>query len=329
MTSLSSFATTLNLWHIEDFSIQLLAGILADSSKFYRSFEIPKRRGGARKIDAPYPILAGVQQALVHDLRNRCDVSEHAYAYCRRRSAVMHASSHLGCEELLTVDIENFFGSITRQQIHQTLLESNLDTSYAHIASLVSTLQGVLPQGAPTSPLLSNVVFNALDVRFARLAAHLGIVYTRYADDLAFSGKNIPRNLPGLIDEILSSKGYRLNPAKTMLKVKGAKKIITGVSISTGVPKAPRRFVRSVRAEVHYVEKNLGRFSSLSSIDPLTYERILGKLNYWLQIEPNNVYASRKKEILSEAHQRFLNLSRDFNLEDYIGESDINIFTAL
>jgi len=318
MSILRTFADELDLWEIDGFSIQILAGILSDPSKYYRSFEIPKRRNGIRKIDAPYPLLTRIQQALNQGLRIRCKVSEHSYAYFRGRSAIMHASAHLGCRELLTVDIENFFGSITRQQIHQVLLSNDIDSDFAHIASLVSTLRGALPQGAPTSPLLSNVVFHKLDLRFSKLADRLGIIYTRYADDLAFSGKSIPRSLINLIDKILASQGYRLNPQKTRLKVDGARKIVTGVSISGGVPKAPREFVRSVRAEVHYVEKNLDRFSTLTHVDPFVYERILGKLNYWLQIDPDNIYALRKKNLISEAHQRFLNLSSNFNLESCI-----------
>jgi len=314
MTVLYPFSDELSLWEIRDFSIQTLAGILSNSSKYYRSFEIPKRRGGLRKIDAPYPILEQIQRALVRYLQNRCEISECAYAFCRGKNAVMHASSHVGSNEILTVDVENFFGSITRQQIQQTLLINNIESDNSHIASLISTLNGVLPQGAPSSPFLSNAVFHALDVRFSRLASHLELNYTRYADDLAFSGQSIPRNLPRLIDKILSSKGYNLNSMKTKLKINGARKIITGVSISSGVPKAPRQFVRSVRAEVHRIEKNIGQFSASISIDPFIYERVLGKLNYWLQIEPNNEYAIKKRKLIGEAHQRFLNLSADLSL---------------
>ncbi|WP_321951620.1 reverse transcriptase family protein [Burkholderia cenocepacia] len=318
MTILSLFSATMNLWEIEDFSTQILGGILADSEKYYRSFQLPKRKGGMREINSPYPVLAQIQQALTKYLRDQCFVSEHAYAYCRGRNAVMHATSHLGCDELLTVDIHDFFGSITRQQIHQSLLKNSIDANYSHIISVLATRKGILPQGAPTSPLLSNIVFSPLDLRFSRLAIKLGINYSRYADDLAFSGPRIPRNLPKLVEKILSEKNYRLNPQKTTLKIKGAKKIITGVSISGGTPKPPRKFVRSVRAEVYQVEKNINTLSSLSKIDPLSYERVLGKLNYWLQIEPHNKYALDKKNLISEAHQNFLNLSSSFDRNEYL-----------
>lgn len=318
MTSLSIFATDLNLWEIKDFSIPILYSILADSSKYYRSFEIPKRRGGNRTIHCPYPVLAQIQKELLLTLQEQCATSEYSYAYCRGKNAIMHASVHLGCDELLTVDIENFFGSITRQQVHQALLGAGFENSFAHFASLVATLHGVLPQGASTSPLLSNVVFGPLDERLSRLASHLKIKYTRYADDLAFSGNNIPRNLPKLIEKIILEKGYKLNKEKTALKIKGAKKIITGVSISSGTSKPPRQFVRSTRAAVHNLEKSIGKLSAANSLDPLSYERTLGKLNYWLQIEPKNSYVARKKKILSEAHQRFLGLGAEFNLDDYI-----------
>lgn len=318
MTNLASFAKTLALWNIKDFSIRILFGILYDSSKYYRSFQIPKRRGGTRKIDAPYPILGQIQKSLFLYLQDYCQISEYAYAYQSGRNAIMHASAHLGCNELLTIDIKDFFNSTKRQKIYQVLIKANLDNDFAHVASLISTLNGVLPQGAPTSPLLSNAVFSPIDARLARLATHLDLTYTRYADDLAFSGKKISRNLPKLVEKIISEQGYQLNPTKTVLKVQDKKKIITGVSISSGIPKPPRQFVRSLRANIHYIEKNFGQLSDLNNLDPLIYERILGKLNYWLQIEPNNIYAIQKKKTISAAHQHFLGLSSNFNLNNYI-----------
>lgn len=320
MTNLVSFSDTIQLVD-EDCPIQQLAGILSDSSKFYRSFEMMKRTGGIRQIDVPYPILARVQKALFHHLRNCCNVSEYAYAFCSGKNAIMHAQIHLGGDELLTADIENFFGSITRQRVQQSLLSHGFDSSFSHIASLVSTLRGVLPQGASTSPLLSNLVFNKLDIRFSRLANSLGLIYSRYADDLAFSGKNIPRNLPSTLKKILSSQGYILNEKKTKLKVKGARKIITGVSISSGTLKAPRTFVRTLRAEVNFLERNIENLSTLICAEPMIYERTIGKLNYWLQIEPNNAYALQKKSVLSIAHQNFLNLSADFDLDSYLAKA--------
>lgn len=320
MISLYSFIDELSFSEIPNFSVTMLAGVLADSSKFYRTFKIPKRSGGLRKIESPYPILSQIQRAILDNLCARCVVSDSAYAYIKDKNAIKHAVAHVNSVEVLTVDIKNFFGSITRQQVHEALLNNNIDNNFSHIISLVTTLNGTLPQGAPTSPFLSNIVFYPLDVRLGRLATYFGLIYTRYADDLAFSGESIPRNLVNLISNILHQKNFSLNSSKTMLKVKNSKKIITGVSISSGVPKAPRRFVRSLRAEIHYLQKNMSNLSSLSHIEPLIFEKVLGKLNYWLQIEPENQYAKLKKETLSEAHQNFLRLSTDFNLYSYLKE---------
>ncbi|MRV73566.1 hypothetical protein GJ700_17780 [Duganella sp. FT92W] len=318
MDILESFSKELNLFSLDGFSVQLLAGAIADSSKFYRSFKIPKRRGGNREISAPFPFLANIQKAIANKLRDRIPSSDNAFAYREGRNAIMHASTHLGNRELLTVDIRDFFGSITRQQIHQSLLECNFDGNFSHISSLLSTLHGTLPQGGCASPILSNLVFYSLDIRLARLASALDITYSRYADDLAFSGDYIPRNLPRMVEKIIKEKGFALNNEKTKLKIFGARKIITGVSISSGKPKAPRQFVRALRAEVHALENNKNRLHSLTVFDPLRYERVLGKLNYWLQIEPNNSYAIEKRIGISIAHQKFLGLSANFKLEDYI-----------
>jgi hypothetical protein len=308
---LYSFADKLALREIEGFSIDSLAAILANSSLFYRSFEIPKRRGGFRKVSAPYPLLGAIQKSLHKVLLPLTEVSPEAFAYITGRNAIQHAQRHLGHAELLTLDIKDFFPSIKRQRVHQVLLDAGADADFAHIASLLVTLQGALPQGAATSPLLSNLVFVKSDHRLRSLAASLGLVYTRYADDLAFSGSHIPRNLPKTISQILREGGFELDDRKTTLKLSSARKIITGVSISSGKLKAPRSFVRMLRSEIHRLESR-----EIPMRDPLAFERVLGRLNYWLQVEPENAYATLKKSVLSTLHQEFLALSADFSVEN-------------
>ncbi|MCY1463651.1 hypothetical protein D9M71_815740 [compost metagenome] len=104
-----------------------------------------------------------------------------------------------------------------------------------------------------------------------------------------------------------------MNHKKTQLKISGAKKILTGVSISTGVLKAPKEFKRKLRAQVYELEMHAGQLSKMESFDPMIYERVLGRINYLLQIEPGNKYALRKKKILSTRHQEFMSLAGDYS----------------
>jgi len=317
MMKLEDFSEQFSLNTIPGYSVPFLAGVLADPSKYYRFFYIPKRRGGVRRIDAPYPVLSEIQRRIVDRLAERYSISESAFAYVAGRNTVQHALHHVGQDELLLVDINDFFGSVTRQAIFQSLEAQSEFSTCTHAIALICTLNGVLPQGAPSSPFLSNLAFKAFDYRLGRLASRLNLVYSRYADDLAFSGQMIPRNFPSYLNRLLSSGGYSLNFKKTTLKVKGAKKIITGVSISSGEVKAPRSFVRDLRARIHYIERRMGQVSSGPVLDPLVYERAIGRLNYLLQIEPANQYALRKKASLSQQHRRFLALSASFNEDSY------------
>lgn len=111
-----------------------------------------------------------------------------------------------------------------------------------------------------------------------------------------------------MVGKIILEYGFFLNEKKTQFKLDGRKKIVTGVSISSGELKAPRVFKRKLRAQIYELERNVSNLARLPSFDPLVYERLLGRLNYLLQIEPENQYAKAKKKTISESHQRFLGL---------------------
>lgn len=289
----------------------VVPAMLAEPDKFYRSFSIKKKRGGFRVISSPYPSLALIQNKIFRNVLSAIDVHENSFAYRKKLNAIQHASIHVENDELLLLDIKDFFPSISRQMIFQSLEKHKISEKICYLISILCTLNGCLPQGACTSPLLSNIIFKSLDHRFQRLAESLDLVYSRYADDLAFSGKRIPRHLPKIVQEILQTKDFNLNPSKTRLKILGAKKIITGISISSGVLKAPKSFKRSLRAQIYELEKCSDDLSRLPILDPMIYERVLGKINYLLQIEPANKYALEKKICLSQRHQDFLGLNRD------------------
>jgi hypothetical protein len=104
----------------------------------------------------------------------------------------------------------------------------------------------------------------------------------------------------------VASGGFRLNPKKTKLKIEGAKKIITGVSISSGVAKAPKSFKRKLRAQIYELNRHVDNLADAPVLDPFVYERVLGRLNYLLQIEPDNAYALQQKSVLSNRHREFL-----------------------
>ncbi|EPH0779131.1 reverse transcriptase family protein [Pseudomonas aeruginosa] len=291
----------------------ILSRIIADPPSFYRRFNIPKRRGGVRVIHSPFPSLANVQKSILTNVLADIPVSEYAFAYVSGRNAILHAKIHRESPELLKLDINRFFPSITRQMVFEALQSHGLSSKVSYFLSWLCTHKNELPQGACTSPVLSNIVFSTMDFRLSRLASEVGLSYSRYADDMAFSGGYVPRNLSRSISKILLEGGFYLNESKTQLKLAGSKKILVGVSISTGCLKAPKEFKRKLRAQIYELEKHSGNLSEVNDFDPLIYERVLGRINYLLQIEPDNRYALEKKRELSEMHQRFLSLGAGFS----------------
>ncbi len=287
-----------------DDTISQLNNIFNSPSSNYRTFNIPKRKGGFRKIDSPFPTLNYIQKLILERYLSSLKIHDMCFSYMKNKNAIGHAKHHLGEKELLTLDIKNFFPSISTKMVFDVLTVNKIDTSIAGYISTFCTLNDQLPQGASTSPALSNAVFYFLDVRLARLAESLNLKYSRYADDLAFSGEKIPRNLIKMIRGIIACKGFILNDGKTRLKLDGYKKIITGVSISNGVAKAPKSFKRALRAQIYELEKNKLDLFNMPNFEPSIYEKTLGKINYLLQIEPENTYALSKKD----------SLLRDFNI---------------
>jgi RNA-directed DNA polymerase len=147
-----------------------------------------------------------------------------------------------------------------------------------------------LPQGAATSPQLSNIIFYKSDVRLARLAEAFKLTYTRYADDLAFSGEEVPRALARYVETILSEEGFAIRRDKTRFCTSGNRKILTGLLVSGNKPRVPPSFRRDVARDVYYI----GKFGYLSHVtkrkigDPFYIDRLYGRLIFWKHIEKEN-----------------------------------------
>ena len=287
-------------------NLTVVSSILFSAQHHYREFKIPKRKGGFRKITTPYPTLHLLQARIKSKFFDDFKIHTKAYAFENGKNAIEHARLHCGSKELLTLDINDFFSNIKRDKVFSIFYELGIDSDLAKQLSYLCTLDGALPQGACTSPKLSNAIFHHLDCRLEKLAQSFSLEYSRYADDLAFSGEKVPKRFIGIVDKILSDGNFKLNVGKTKLKVEGSKKIITGVSISSGKVKAPKSFKRELRAQIFELEKNKDNLYEMPNFDPLIYEKTLGKINYLLQVEPNNEYAKNKRKIILNNYKELL-----------------------
>lgn len=278
-----------------------LTTVVNSASDFYRRFEIPKRAGGSRIITAPYPSLKYMQKWIYDNILANRKVHFCANGFVHDHSILTNAQTHENCKMLLKMDISDFFGSIPQNYIinyfHKEL-GYNLNVSW--ILSSICCLNGSLPQGAPTSPTLSNLISMSLDRRLYRLAKWFGLKYTRYADDLAFSGYDIPITFIRYVDGVVKGCGLEINQSKTRLYGDGGSKIIAGISLATGRPRVPREYRHKLRHELYYVKRyGLVGHMKHNKIRRANYpESLLGKINFWLYIEPDNLFALEMRDNL-------------------------------
>lgn len=277
-----------------------MQAMINGTSKFYREFTIKKRSGGSRTIHAPYPSLLQCQDWIYQNILLNCAVHDNAHGYIPGRSIFTNASPHLNCKVLLKMDLKDFFPSIGIGWVINFFsgLGYSQGVSYA-LASLCCNKDSLV-QGASTSPYLTNILLHGLDRRLARLASKNYLNYTRYADDMTFSGGYISSKLPALVESIVLDYGLVLNTRKTRLMINKNKKIVTGLSVAAETLRITRELRRSIKQAVHYIERYgfLSHVSQEKIKDPFYLDSILGKVNFWLQAEPDNSDAKICRDIL-------------------------------
>jgi len=270
------------------------------SSSYYRKFSIKKRAGGERVIEAPYPSLLQCQTWIYHQILLKSPVHDCAHGYVPGRSIFTNAKVHLGCKTLLKMDLKDFFPSVGIGWVVNYFSSLGYAKNVAHSLAALCCNQGRLVQGASTSPYLTNILLYKLDERLLKLSSKSGLRYTRYADDLTFSGGYISANFVSLVSSVVSDFGLTVNDAKTRLLIEKNKKLVTGLSVSGSSLRITREMRRSIIKDVFYIEK-YGLASHVSQMkikDPFYFESISGKVAFWIQAEPLNASAHRCRDIL-------------------------------
>ncbi len=243
----------------------------------YIQFEVPKKSGGLRIVSAPHQSLAAAQRWVLDNILAKLPVEQAAHGFVAGRSTLSNAQSHAGQGVLVNVDLEGFFPSIGFPRVRHLFRRLGYSGSIATLLALlctecprkkviydgtiyfVATGKRGLPQGACTSPAISNQIARKLDRRLTGLAMKLGIVYTRYADDLTFSANKAFNDKVGYllarIRHVAKDEGFALNPAKTRVKRAHTRQIVTGLVVNDK-PAVPRDIVRRMRAILHQAKKS-------------------------------------------------------------------------
>lgn len=241
--------------------LKILRNIANRASKHYRNFEISQKNGKIRHISAPRTYLKVIQWWILDNLLSQSDWPECVQGFVAGRSAFTNAKFHLGANHIVNIDVKDFFPSISDTKVRLAFEELGYKDNLSRILTRLCTLYGALPQGAPTSPALANLVSREMDIDFIRLGDSLNCKYTRYADDITFSSNNrIDADIISYSSEILSKHGLRANQSKTRVTGKGGRLEVTGFVIND-TPQLPRAWRKRIRAILHQASLSPSNFS--------------------------------------------------------------------
>lgn len=282
-----------------------VAKLASGSKSFYRDFNIPKRSGGVRYICAPYPSLKECQRWILDEILYRLKSHPATIGYRPGKSILDHAKKH--CRQgnsVLIIDIKDFFPSIKKARVIRFFSELGYSREICVALAGICTLEDSLPQGAPTSPTLSNLMLQHMDERLTGLSRGVRIKYSRYADDLCFSGPTIPRSTLISVTKILEEFGFCVNDSKVrFLPASSGSQMVTGINISQGKLRPAKRFRRELEQSVHFIGR-YGFHSHVSKLkirDPAYLSKLRGRLEHWRFIEPENSSLLKMIEVVKQA----------------------------
>lgn len=286
------------------FAIEIgrLANFIAKTESQYHTFKIAKRRGGFRELSAPSKPLYNCQNWIYKNILCKQQVHESVNGFVLNKSIITNALPHLNKKAMLKIDIEDFFPSIKINWVINYFNKLGYSNDVSYYLAKICCLDDKLPQGAPTSPSISNLLLHSLDLRLNNLSKSYNLSYSRYADDMTFSGDYIPHNFISIVSSIIKNFGLNPNKSKTKLSFNKGKRIVTGISVSDTELKIPREKKRELRKEIHYISKfGLNSHISRNKSTPVNYLNVLeGKIIFWLQVEPNNEFAKNSLNLIRD-----------------------------
>lgn len=320
----------------------------------YESFEIDKRNGEKRHIHAPVKALKYVQRQLsdllqdcVDEINNTTGRNDRVcHGFRRDKSIVTNAREHRNRRYVFNLDLEDFFPSINFGRIRAFLISDKnfaLDPRVATLIAHIACHDKKLPQGSPSSPVISNLIAHVLDMHLVKLASKAGCTYSRYADDLTFStnekcfppaiaqqsGTNKHAWFPSpTLREIVKHCGFQINPNKTSMQYRDSRQVVTGLVVNRKV-NVRSEYRRNVRAMVHRV-LTTGSFEAPDQ-EPGTLNQLHGMLGFIDEIDVHNksITGDEKEGSLSKKQQiyrRFLIYQNFFAAESPVilceGETD-------
>jgi len=306
--SLKNLAFLLNMEYKD------LLSIVNNIDWYYAYYTIKKKRGGTRRIVVPYENMKNIQRWILEEILEKVSVHSACKGFVKQCGIVDNAKPHVGKNFIRKFDFKDFFESIDVHRVYGIFLELGYSKAVSYDLSTLCTIKisdekyenldsskkkllrnlheipyPVLAQGAPTSPMLANLVCRSLDARFDKYSSVNGISYTRYADDLTFSANDITK-LPSVsfVRKAVEDEGLKLNYSKTGTYGRDSRQMVTGILIDGEHMHVSQKYKRQIARHLHFCEK-FGAKAHFDHIMPGKdnyKEWLYGKIYFLYAVEP-------------------------------------------
>ena len=266
----------------------------------YKSFDIPKKSGGTRRINAPKKKLLFIQKRLSDIL---CEYQQQIYktdsskgkishGFIKGKSFITNASVHRNKRFVINIDLEDFFDHFHFGRVRGYFIKNEYFKLPKDVATIIAQLtcyNGTLPQGAPTSPIITNLICNILDNRIAKLAKSYHMDYTRYVDDMTFSTNDkkficIQNEFMEKLEIEINKAGFKINEKKTSVQYRNSRQEVTGVVVNKKLH-VNREYYKTTRAMANSLYKN-GKFTIDGEVG--TINQLEGRFSFINQLEKYN-----------------------------------------
>lgn len=248
-----------------------------NNDRYYHRIEMEKKSGGIRHIESPLKELKAIQRWVLRYILDKLSPSSYAKGFVRKKSILDNAKPHEGNQYVLNLDLKDFFTTVQASHVYTLFKNIGYNNNIAFILTSFCTKSGYLPQGAPTSPALSNLVCLRLDHRISTYCKKRALTYTRYADDLCISGNKILilQKASYLIKDIICDEGFTINAKKEKFLGPKVRREVTGLTVTPKITISKKNYclyrkriydlVRTETPDKHEIIK--GILSFVRSID--------------------------------------------------------------
>ncbi len=265
-----------------------LTRMIFSEERFYSQAKIPKKNGGYRELNIPSVELKYIQRWILDHILSNIKISDYATGFCTNKSILDNARVHLNKHCIVNLDIKDFFPSITFERVYRIFSYYGYTNEVSFALAKLCTFRGKLPQGSPASPCISNICCLRLDVRLNAVACKYEATYSRYADDITFSGNNDIKTIVSVASQIIADEQYSVNKKKIRIAYPHQRQEVTGLLVNGSQVRIPKSYKRSLYQQLFYCSK-FGVQSHLEKINcnkAFFKEHIYGKIYFVNLVEP-------------------------------------------